>query len=106
MSLCSAPGSVLIKTILLKSLQRRCSQHPDLALIKTSTDNSCWQTARQSNFQSLYTSGKAYGNLVLVLHGVKKPPYMASAFLGKSASTTAVDSNPAEEIRFLKVFGI
>ena len=57
MSLFSAPGSVLIKTTLLKSLQRRCSQHPNLALIKTSTDNSRWQTARRSNdriFRSLY----------------------------------------------------
>ena len=78
MSLFSAPGSVLIKTTLLKSLQRRCSQHTDLALIKTSTDNSRWQTARCSDNQisrSLYTSGKAYGNLVLLatLPGAKKP---------------------------------
>ena len=40
MSLFSAPGSVLMKTTLLKSLQRCCSQHPDLLLIKTNTGNS------------------------------------------------------------------
>ena len=62
----SAPGSVLIKTTLLNSLRRRCSQHPDLALIKTNTDDCRWQTARSSDDRiswSLYTSGKAYGNL-------------------------------------------
>ena len=64
----SAPGNVLIKTTLLKSPQRRCSQHPDLAPTKTSTENSRWQTARCSEdriSRSLYTSDKAYGNLVL-----------------------------------------
>ena len=111
MNLFSAPGSV-IKTTLLKSLQRRWSQHPDLALIKTSTNNSRSQTARCSDdqtFRSQYTSGKAYGcnlaipNLVLqaTLPRTKKPPCMASTFLGKCASITA---NPAEEIRFLEVF--
>ena len=49
MSLFSAPGSILIKTTLQKSLQRHCSQHPDFALVKTSTDNSRWQTARCSD---------------------------------------------------------
>ena len=38
MSPFSTPGSILIKATLLKSLQRRCSQHTDLALIKTSTE--------------------------------------------------------------------
>ena len=43
--------------------------------------------------QSLYTSGKAYGNLVLqaTLPGAKKPPCIASAFLGKCVSIRAVD---------------
>ena len=53
MSLFSAPGSVLIKTTLVKSLQRRCSQHTDLALVKTSTDNKSLAdnaTLRRSNF--------------------------------------------------------
>ena len=90
MSLFSAPGSVLIKTTLVKSLRRRCSQHSDLALIKTSTDNSLWQTAmlRRSNFQEPMVL-----NLVLqaTLPGVKKPPCVASTFLGKCASITAVD---------------
>ena len=68
MSLFSAAGSVLIKTTLVKSLQRRCSQHTDLALVKTNMDNSRWLTTRRSDdriSRSLYTSGKAYGNLVL-----------------------------------------
>ena len=67
MSLFSAPGSVLIKITLLKSMQRHFSQHTDLTLIKISTDNSRWQTAQCSDdrSRSLYTSGKAYGNLVL-----------------------------------------
>ena len=51
MSLFSVPGSVLIKTTLLKSPQKSSSEHP---LIKTSTDNSGWQTAppllRRLNF--------------------------------------------------------
>ena len=68
----SAPGrSYLIKTTLLKSVQRRCSQYTDLALIKTSKDG------RQCNAQMIEfpeTSGKAYGNLVLqaTLPGAKK----------------------------------
>ena len=109
MSLFSAPGSVLIKTTLLKSLQRRCSQHPDLALVKTSTDNSRWQTARCSDdriSRSLYTSGKAYGNLVLqaTLPGAKKPPCVASTFLGKYASITAVDLIQRKKLGSLKFF--
>ena len=54
-----------------------CSQHTDPALMKTSTDNSHWQTMRHSDDRiswNLYTSGKAYGNLVLqaTLPGAKK----------------------------------
>ena len=103
----SLPGSVLIKTTLLKSLPRR-SQQPDLALVKTSTDNSRWQTARCSDdriSRSLYTSGKAYGNLVLqaTLPGAKKPPCMASTFLGKCASITAVDLIQRKKLGFLEV---
>ena len=94
-SLFSAPGSVLIKTTLVKSLHGRgIVGHPDRVLIKTSTDNSRWQTDRCSddrNSRSLYTSGKAYSDLVL-------QATLASDFLGKCAST--------EEIGFLEVLGI
>ena len=75
MSLFSGPGSVLMKTTLVKSLQRRCSQHTDLAGSQRDT-----QTIE---FPRAYTSGKAYSNLVLqaTLPGAKKPPCVASAFL-------------------------
>jgi len=58
MSLLSLSGSVLIKTTLMKHWQRRCGA-PRLRLVKTSTDNSRWQTERCSddrNSRSLYTS--------------------------------------------------
>ena len=72
--------------------------HPD-NVIKTNTDNSCWQTDLSSC--TLYTSGKADGNLVLqvTLPGAKRPPYMGSAFLGKYASITVV-------IKFTERIGI
>ena len=80
--------------------------HPDCAFIKTSTDNSHWQTERCSddrNSRSLYASGKAHSNLVVqsTLPGVKRPSCMGSAFLGKCASTTY---SGIFEIRFLEVF--
>ena len=108
-SLFNAPGSVLIKTTLLKSLQRHCSKHTDLALIKTSTDNSRWQTARCSDEQislSLYTSGKAYSNLLLqaTLPRAKKPTCVASTFLGKYASITAVDLIQRKKLGSRKFF--
>ena len=43
MTLFSAPESVLIRTTLVKSLQRHCSALRGV-LIKTSMDNSHWQT--------------------------------------------------------------
>ena len=106
MSLFSAPGSIVIKTTLLKSLQRHCSQHTDLALIKTSTDNRHWQIAQCSDDQiswSVYTSGKAYGNLVLqaTLPGAKKLCLWLVLFLENMYSGR---SNPAEEITFLEFF--
>ena len=101
----SEPGSVLIKTTLLKSLQRHCSEHPDLALIKTSTDNSHWQTVRCSDDRislSLYTSEKAYGNLVLqaTLPWAKKLRLWYFSW----KMHFHYRSNPAEEIMFLEVF--
>ena len=51
MSLFSAQGSVLIKTTLLRSLQRRCSQHTDLTLIKTIV------AARQRDVQTMEFPG-------------------------------------------------
>ena len=41
----------------------------------------------------MYTCGKAYGNLVLqaTLPEAKRPQCVASAFLGKCASITAMD---------------
>ena len=62
--------------------------HPDRVLVKTSTDNSRWQMERCSddrNSRSLYTSK------VIYTPGAKKPQCMASAFVGKCASITAVD---------------
>ena len=105
----STPGSVLIKTTLVKSLQKRCTQHTDLALIKTSTDNSRWQTMRCSDdriSQNLYTSRKAYGNLVLqaTLSGAKKLRAWLVLFSENLLPIQRYRSNPAEEIRFLEFF--
>ena len=103
MSLFSAPGSVLFKRTLLKSLQRRCSQHPDLF----SYLNKYGQySLRRSNFPSRYTSGKAYGNLVLqaTLPVAMKPPCVDSAFLGKCASITAVDLIHRKKLGSCKFF--
>ena len=64
---------------------------PDCVLVKTSTDNSRWQTERCSQDRSswsLYTS-----KVDLVLHetppGAKRPLRMVSAFPGKYASIPA-----------------
>ena len=56
-------------------------------------------------FRSLYTSGKAYGNLVLqaTLPGVKKLRVWLVLFL-ENVLHYSGRSNPAEEIRFLEVF--
>ena len=105
MSLFSAPGSILIKTTLLKSLQRHCSQHTDLALIKVSMT---MVTGRQCdvNFWSLYTSGKGYGNLAqqATLPGTKKLCAWLVLFLENVLPLYSSRSNPAEEIRFLAFF--
>ena len=83
----SAPGSILITTTLVKSLQRRCSsQHPDLALSKqVRTIVAARQCDAQTiEFSGAFTlSGKAYGNLVLqaTLPKMKKHPCVASTFL-------------------------
>ena len=66
--------------------------HPDCVLSKqVATDNSCWQTEQCSDDQS---SRRLYDtNLVLqvIRPGTKRPPCMASDFLGKCASITAGD---------------
>ena len=56
--------------------------------------------------RSLHTSGKAYGNLILqaTLPGVKKPPGVASTFLAKCASITAVDLIQRKKLGFWKIF--
>ena len=74
---------------------------PDRVLVKTSTDNSRWQTDRFSDDRrswSLYTS-KVVQHYKKHPWGKEAPPpphththtHMASAFLGKYASFTAVD---------------
>ena len=67
----SVPGSVLIKTTLVKSLQWHYSV-PDGDQV----------------LRAYYTSGKVYGNSVLqaTLPEAKRPQCMASAFLRKCAS--------------------
>ena len=47
---------------------------------------------RRSNLQRLHTFEKAYGDLVLqaTLPGAERHPCVASVFLGKCASNTAV----------------
>ena len=86
MSLFSAPGSVLIKTTFMKSLP----DAPDCVLVKTSTDNSRWQTG-----EMLRGSKFLEPIHFLVLHetppGANRPLHMVSAFPGKYASITAVD---------------
>ena len=61
---------------------------------------------RTIEFPGAYTSGKAYGNLVLqaTLPGAKKLPCVASAFLGRCASITAVDLIQRKKFRFLEFF--
>ena len=61
--------------------------HPDRVLIKTCMDR---EMLRQSKFPE---PGKAYSDLVLQATplGAKRHPCVASVFLGKCASITAVD---------------
>ena len=60
MSLLSLSGSVLIKTTLMKHLQRHIVVHPDRVLVKTSTDMTIVAGRRRDaqtiEFLSLYTS--------------------------------------------------
>jgi len=59
MSLLSAPESVLIRKTLMKSPADALWCCPDRVLVKTSTDNSRWQTERgldNRSSRSLYTS--------------------------------------------------
>ena len=92
MRLLSAPGSVLIKTMFMKSPAEALRCCPDHVLVKTSKNKSRWQTEQCSDDQSsrsLYTSK--------VIYYYKQYPWgkeamcIASAFLGKHASITAVD---------------
>ena len=57
MSLVSVSGSILIKTTLMKSSTEAFWCYPDCVLVKTSTDNGCWQNKRRSDIQS---SGSLY----------------------------------------------
>ena len=85
MSLLSLAGSVLIKTTLMKHWQRHIVVHPDHVFVKTNTDKSHWQMERCSDdriSQSLYTS-KVIQYYKTIPPGAKRPPCMASAFLGK-----------------------
>ena len=81
--------------------------YPDLALIKTSTDNSCYQTdpcSENQSSQSLCTSGKRK-----VIYYCKQHPwgeeasYVASSFLGKCASITVVDLIQQKKLGFWKL---
>ena len=92
-----------MKTTLLKSLQRRYSQHTDLALIKIRTIARC---SDDRISQRLYTSRKAYGNLILqaILLGTKKLRVRGLCFSSKMCFHYSGRSNPAEEIRFVEVF--
>ena len=77
MSLFSAHGSVPISVVV----------HQEHVSIKTSMNNSCWQTERWSDdrsSQSLYTSGKAQCTTVSKTLGAKRPLACGySALLGK-----------------------
>ena len=75
-----------------------CVVHPDCVLIKTSMDNRCWQTERlnwcteNGISQSLWTSGKRKAIYYCKQHPWgEEASYVASSFLGKCASITAVD---------------
>ena len=93
-----APGSVLTKTILVKSLQKRCSDRPCSYQNQVRTI----VAGRQNNAQTIevlgayYTSGKACGSLVLqaTLPGVRGlSAFICFHYIGRS--------NPSEEIGFL-----
>ena len=85
--------------------------HPNCVLMKTSTDNS--RAGRQNDAQTIEAPG-AYillgkpmvANLVLqaTLPGAKRPPCLASAFLGKCASIAAVNLIQQKEIGSWKTF--
>ena len=88
-SLLCAPGSILIKTMLMKSPSEAFVVHPDRILVQTSTGNSCWQTDRFSDdgsswslYISKYYKQHPWG---------KETSCMASVLLRKYASITPVD---------------
>ena len=61
---------------------------------------------RRSNFRSLYTSGKAYGNLGTASKTTwgKEASCVASTFFGKFASITAVDLIQRKKLDSWKIF--
>ena len=67
--------------------------HPDHVLIKTSMVKALADRQMIKVPKPIYTSWKAYDNLVLLatLPGAKRPPCVASAFVGKCASIRLVD---------------
>ena len=92
-----------IKTTLLKSLQRRSSQHTDLALIKTSMDNSRWQTARLIEFLRACTLlGRPIVNCKQHYLGWRSS-VRGWRFSWKMWFHYSGRSNPMEEITFLGV---
>ena len=87
MSLVSAPGSVIIKSNAYEVTSKGIVVLPrPCALVKTSMDNSSWQTESCSDDQ-------AYTLLVLQIipPGAKRPRAWLVLFFGKYASTRAVD---------------
>ena len=66
-SLFSEPESVLIKTTLVKSLQRHCGQLTDHALIKTSMDN----PAEEIRFLEVQSSGSQIRNYLISYRPVR-----------------------------------
>ena len=85
-SLLCAPGSILIKTTLMKSPSEAFVVHPDSILVQTSTGNSRWQTDRFSDdgsSWSLYISSNTPWG--------KETSCMTSVLLRKYASITLVD---------------
>ena len=101
MSLLSAPGSVFIKTTLMKSPAEALRCFSDHVLVKTSKDNSRWQTERCSDDRSsrAYTLLKWFNTTNNTPWG-KEATCMASAFLGKYASITAVDLIQQKKLDF------
>ena len=64
--------------------------HPDRVLVKTSIDNSHWRwrDAQKIEVPGAYTLLRVFSTTG---NTPKRPPHIASAFLGKYAFITAVD---------------